>query len=619
MLNNFLKKSLVFIAILIIASGLIYKFYALDLWGIIFSLFSAAIIYWFLFKKYLPNEEEAKFNKPKIIDYLYLLSYLMLFALAVYALMMSGTDHSIVSPWQATPKTFFIIYFGCSACLLITLYRQNIFSQFIFSLHCFLSFSVALMIYRIGYGYDQFIHQATLELIDKIGSVAPKPLYYLGQYGLIETIHKITFVPIAYLNKFIVPVLAALYFPIFLRSKTNNYLAAALLLLFTFSPFILSTPQNFSFFFLLLIIFNSLGSKKLDLRTNLLFALASMIIHPLSGLPALIFVLYEYLHSKPIGGKQWWRWPFLLLSLLLLPALFYITEMNFSGFDMSSILYKFKLSYLPFTDLIWPYKENFLYNFAYAYGSNLGFIFFVLGLIGAAINFKAKKISRTYLHLFFVFYLSSLITRILPFNYLIEYERDDFSSRIAYLSCLFLLPYILLLFDQICARIRNTDNFRLIAFLIFSSLLMTVSIYMSYPRYDRYFNSHGYSTGDKDIEAVKKIQDDYGGDYIVLANQQVSAAALYLYGFNNYHNNIFYYPIPTSGPLYGYYLDMVYKEPSRETMSQAMKLAGVDKGYFVLNKYWWAYDKIAAEAKLTADSWVSIGEDDILIFSYQNN
>lgn len=81
---------------------------------------------------------------------------------------------------------------------------------------------------------------------------------------------------------------------------------------------------------------------------------------------------------------------------------------------------------------------------------------------------------------------------------------------------------------------------------------------------------------------------------------------------------IFYYPIPTSGPLYQYYLNMVYKKPSRETMLAAMDSVGVNEGYFVLNKYWWAFPKILEEAKLEADSWEVIGDNDIYIFSYKN-
>ncbi|MBU4257046.1 hypothetical protein KKC04_01385, partial [Patescibacteria group bacterium] len=65
-----------------------------------------------------------------------------------------------------------------------------------------------------------------------------------------------------------------------------------------------------------------------------------------------------------------------------------------------------------------------------------------------------------------------------------------------------------------------------------------------------------------------------------------------------------------------YYLDMVYKKPSRETMIAAMDLTGVNESYFVLNKYWWAFPKILEEAKLEADGWQEIGGGEIYVFRY---
>ncbi|MCG2701205.1 hypothetical protein L6267_03505, partial [Candidatus Parcubacteria bacterium] len=149
-----------------------------------------------------------------------------------------------------------------------------------------------------------------------------------------------------------------------------------------------------------------------------------------------------------------------------------------------------------------------------------------------------------------------------------------------------------------------------------------------------YFNSRCFSTSKNDIEAVNWIENNTESDYIVLANQQVSAAALREFGFKKYYSpplidkerglggEVFYYPVPTGGPLYQYYLDMVYEKPSRETMTKAMDLVGVSEGYFVLNKYWWAFDKILEEAKLEADEWQWLDNGEIYVFKYyktQNN
>ncbi len=89
------------------------------------------------------------------------------------------------------------------------------------------------------------------------------------------------------------------------------------------------------------------------------------------------------------------------------------------------------------------------------------------------------------------------------------------------------------------------------------------------------------------------------------------------FGFSHYYkSNIFYYPIPTGGELYQYYLSMVYNKPGKDTMFAAMDLTGVKKSYFVLNKYWWAFPKILEEAKLEADSWQEIDNGQVYVFKY---
>jgi hypothetical protein len=118
---------------------------------------------------------------------------------------------------------------------------------------------------------------------------------------------------------------------------------------------------------------------------------------------------------------------------------------------------------------------------------------------------------------------------------------------------------------------------------------------------------------------VNFINADANQDFIVLANQQVGAAAVKQFGFKKYYgrDQLFYYPIPTSSPLYQSYLDMVYKKPSRETMNAAMSLAGVKDGYFVLNKYWWGFKKILDEAKLSADNYQEIDNGEVFVFKYE--
>jgi hypothetical protein len=152
--------------------------------------------------------------------------------------------------------------------------------------------------------------------------------------------------------------------------------------------------------------------------------------------------------------------------------------------------------------------------------------------------------------------------------------------------------------------------------------VIAASLYSDYPRRDRFFNSRGLSTSKGDIETVSIIEKLAEGDYIVLANQQVSAAALKVFGFGRYYKSsdgqeLFFYPIPTSSPLYQYYLSMVDKTPARETMAKAMDLVGVKEGYLIVNKYWWAFPRIIAAGKTEADSWQALDGGSTYIFRYK--
>jgi hypothetical protein len=216
------------------------------------------------------------------------------------------------------------------------------------------------------------------------------------------------------------------------------------------------------------------------------------------------------------------------------------------------------------------------------------------------------------------FLLSYLLSQGLNFEHLIAYERDYYRQRILINSIIFFLPTIIIGLKYLLMKLSLTDKYFKFSALILGSLVLCASLYHSYPRHDNFYNSRGYSLSSQDIETVEFIEENsVNNDYIVLANQQVSLAALKTYGFKKYYqNDIFYYPIPTSGKLYKYYLNMVYKGPSNETIKKARELTGAETVYFVINKYWWASIKIVDEASLFADEKYKLFNGDVYIFKY---
>ena len=524
------------------------------------------------------------------------------------------------SPCRRVAAYFFILYGIATLILFLSVLKYEL-NIFFISIHTLLSFSIAIIVYKLGYGFDPFIHEATLDLIDKNGFVEPKPLYYLGQYSLIIIAHKLSSVPIAWLNKFIVPLLAAALIPFYLwhalqkyfRDKKIIFATILSLLILPFSIFIITTPQNLAYLYLILIIIIAFdATTRLNKFLIYSLTLAALITQPIAGIPALTLALLVTVHDGKLRFKKAYYALISIFSALSIPALFYSLD--------STIGFRSLKEILPFSDISIPFHESFIYNFIYLYAFNIRSMIMLLAIAGLIIFYK-KRVEHgffsLYLYAFISFFISYLITKNISFSYLIDYERNAFADRLLIISLLFLLPFIILALYRFYGRLFAKENAIRIPLLVFISLLVTTSLYVSYPRFDKYHNSKGFSTGENDIKAVNLIKDWAEKDHIVLANQQVSAAALHESGFDHYHNGQFYYPIPTSGPLYQYYLDMVYKKPKRETMEKAMDLAGVNESYFVINKYWWAFSKIIDEAKLEADGWQTIGDGDIYIFKYK--
>jgi hypothetical protein len=225
----------------------------------------------------------------------------------------------------------------------------------------------------------------------------------------------------------------------------------------------------------------------------------------------------------------------------------------------------------------------------------------------------------------------------------IYYEQADYSVRLINIASLFLCPLVLVpvvyFFQKVALSLTPTNyEFKRITNIIFYqwpiklfavifiTYLAVSSFYVSYPRVDKFESSHGFSTSKFDIDAVKFIDEkSEGNKYIVLANQAVSAAAMQEFGFKDRYYKIltgpnrgeaYFYPVPTGGILYQYYLDMVYSSPSPMTATEAIKLVGANELYLVINSYWHNAKSIVREAKEKSAAWWSIDGGRVYIFKY---
>jgi hypothetical protein len=649
-MENKIKKNLDIFTLLLAGlafyGALVYRFSSLKLPNILLivllTIFSAYIIAYFFkkinnLKEKRPSPEAtqaiASNSKIRLITAVALSLFLLLNFLILFK---SRESLTIISPWQNIQPSFFYFFF-ISGLLLSALFLLKSKLSLIFVIaFTFLINSIAIIVYKFGFGFDFFIHEATMELISQQGLVEPKPFYYTGLYSIVIIFHKLFLIPIYYIHLLLVPLLTTLLIPINLKGLLEKYFpenkhlyfGLLFLIILPLGIFFNTTPQNLAFLFLLLVIIRGLDYRAhLDLVYILALSLAAIVTQPIAGIPAMLLTLAIATSTfGPVYLKTHLHRLIFILAGIALPGAFIIFNRLNNSLGDSPAESESVFSWSKIFDQLTlkaPNQENVVLNFIYFFDKNL-FLFLIMILSGIYLAYKKYKqfeVFYIYLYLSLGFFISFLITRGLSFGFLVEHERQDYAERILGVALFFLLPFFIIVLMEVLWSISQKNRTVQTIFLVFFLLLIPTFLYLNYPRLDNYHNSHGYSMGQDDIDAVRFIENDANQDYIVLANQQTSVAALKEYGFTRYYktdNNesVFYYPIPTGGPLYPFFLSMVNDRPERSTMLSAMELAGVEIGYLTISKYWWASSKLIDEAKLEASSWSSINEGNIHIFKF---
>ncbi|HLD17448.1 MAG TPA: hypothetical protein VJB99_00020 [Patescibacteria group bacterium] len=666
----------IFLSVLAIAGSVVYYTGTITSWkamlGVLLSIGVTA-----LFSSHRKKEEPSNVplspsaRHPLAWRFWILAVCGVFFLLATLALLhASATQDAVRSVWETVPSRTFL-FFGLSATALSAVllfgraHRIGI-ALAVSALFVFLS--AAVVLFPLGYGFDPFIHQATENHIAAFGTITPKPFYYIGQYALILFSYLGFLIPIETADRWLVPVLSVLLLPAAWSTAALSLLrdkrlaAASLLLLFLLplDSLILTTPQGLANLWTLLTILLAVprlvGQKEWPWWPTALSAFATLLIHPLAGLPAVIFVFLASTHSSlrapqilsgrsnlslksrtqeiasssqkkrtPRNDEGWRRllsWATILFSSIIFPLAFWVQA------RLSDQPFKFHFNQLlpsllknlvalpsPFPDRYSP-----IFDVVYFFGTNRFFLLFVAASAGILLWKRWMKDSAiTPLLVLPVILLINflLLKTVTDFSFLIDYEQSNYADRLLTLTIFFLVPFLILAGGHIADWLRTRPLAVRIAAAVFLAAAITGSWYLAYPRHDVYATGHGYNVSRADIEAVRSIETNAGKQpYVVLANQTTSAAAMKEFGFAHYYKNNFYYPIPTGGPLYKIFLEM-NDFPSRETAAKAASLSETEIVYFLVSSYWWQADRIEETAKTQADRWWKInGKTSIVIFQY---
>ncbi|MCR4278697.1 MAG: hypothetical protein NUV81_02205 [bacterium] len=591
----------------------------------IFSLIGTAIvaiIAWFSFQQKRENEAGFPSSRsiPKIIaGVILLLASIPIFIFTLQGTASASTGSSILTPWTQLPQNT-LLYIALLWLLLFIstiAIKSPLFSAIHSGIALFSVTSITPLIYKVGFGFDGFLHIASERVLLTTGTLSPKPLYYMGQYVFTTWLSRLFTIPIESVDRWLIPILTAILLPLALyliqqpapktetSKKQKSYLFAFLLLpLLPLAPFIATTPQYFSYLLsitALFLLFGVMESRVVHPMAPLILSMWALAIHPLAGLPVL-FVALAVLFSE---RSRLFSGFLILCATLSVPIAFFALS-AYSGIRIewaTGALFSPQLWGEQFQRLnpfvgnhfaLWPAWAELTQR-----ATPLIFLFFAIGSI-----FTTRKRWTMVLTLSAVFlWISGAGLHIgSDFQFLIEYERANYADRLQSLAFFCLLPAVLPGFILLIRRIRTSPRFIQISLLIIALLWSSGLAYSAFPRNDALVTGHGWSTSQYDMDAVRLIHmDANGNDYTVLANQSVSASAVSQLGFYRYVNDLFFYPIPTGGPLYQIYLKMTYQEPTRETAYEASVLGKTNLVYVVVNRYWWQASSLSESLRNVAD------------------
>jgi len=596
--------------------SIIYHLWNLSNWPIIFILLCITSLTVTWARDIQMSWEGYSFAKWHLL----IVTYFILISANFYQLWLHRTDEALRSTWQVLPNSFWILI---TISTLLLLYIQ-FFEKPLLSLniiHALLFVSVALIIYKIGYGYDPFIHLATEEHIARFGFIEPKKFYYLGLYAPLIFLHKITGLSLSFLNASLVPLLAGLTLPAatnFLLSHYHKNQFTLAVLAIPFSTFIMTTPQNLANLYLIIAAMLALAINP-PLIILVIFTLGAIFTHPIAGLPLLALCLLVIANNRA-KYKKTLKYASFILGLggfiMAFGLLALISPFQFT-FGWQNTAWQ-KL--LPFSTS-WRWAGQWLIDIVYTYSTLL----LPLIIISVVLYVWYCKKEKNYLppHLIIIAFLIINIigfAYFIDFPFLISYERLDFAKRLLDIIILLALPLVLVLL----AQLPSTKKWLTIISIPGLAIFLLSSFYLSYPRYDSHEKNKGFSVSQHDFNTVKIIaQEANHNSYLVLANQNLGAAALATFGFSKHYigpdaQPQYFYSIPTGGWLYQYFYKIAEKkEPLQPTLKQVfIDFPEINSIFLVLNDYWFNREQIAKTAETFTNQIINIDQGKLLVWRF---
>ncbi len=574
-------------------------------------------------------------SKRKLLAITIGLSALMAFVFVIVSAWNARTFESIRTPWPlldagVLPAIALLWMATVTSALTV---RSATVTLIHTALAILATLSIAPIMYVLGYGFDGFLHVAGEKVLLNTGTLEPMPYYYMGQYVFSTWIARVFDLPLEYVSRWLIPITATILLPTSLtfayQRFSPNYYVALIFAMLPLSMFIAPTPQGLATIVGLSAVMLAIGSAEKHIRITgpMWLGLWSIAIHPLAGIPLTLFAmalvirrstsLFANIASFIIAGLSGLAVPILFyLASAIVPSLAIQWDFNSAG-EVNSWMTTLTglLPWLGNKFVLWPAWSSLVTAFVPIL--SLG-----LALMGFFLPIKVRRRTALFLVASVSLIISAgLLEHASDFTQLISYEKGDYASRLMQLGIMILIIATAPTLSIIMEKIRVGLPITILVTLLFTGAIGVANAHNALPRHDSVEVSRGWSTGKAEIEAVRWIERSAKGqEYTVLANQAVSAAAVKELGFKRYaKDDVFFYPIPTGGPLYEIYLKMTYEDPSIETVREASRLGQTNLVFVVINHYWWEAQKLNEQISKIADEEWEIENGKIMIYKFDFN
>ncbi len=562
----------------------------------------------------LVDEDTLKKHAPHTAREVFLSLVLVVCALVSAAYVMNGALQgavldSIRTPWPLLPAGTLLAIALTWCCVIFSAWLTDwpAFTAMLSAVALFCTTAIAPLLYKLGFGFDGFLHVASEKIILASGTLSPKPLYYLGQYVFTTWISRTANLPIEQVDRWLVPAGFALLVPLALylgRRRNDLNILPALLILLPLAPFVATTPQAWSYLLGLvaLLLARAASEDSVSPVAPFIFALWSAAAHPLSGIPFLFVVMALLLIPRMSDTtvsklRNFAAWVCAILAACSVPLMFVIlglksqTEIHWGwsallAWSPWSALLGIFLPWIGNHYALWP-------SWSSLWAQSLPFVLLVAAGFSVRLTRQAQRqhVLILMVSACLMFVAWTVLKSAGDFAFLIDYERGNYTDRLSVLALMLLFLASLPSLQLLLQKMRSAPQLQAAAFAALLLAIAAATSYNALPRNDALVTGHGWSVCQADLAAVRAIDTDAAGQtYTVLADQSVSAAAVAEFGFKRYASDVFYYPIPTGGPLYDLFLRMTYNEPSRDTAWDAAKLGQSQLVYVVLDDYWWNYE-----------------------------